>query len=314
MGAVLRVLVTGARGFLGGHLVPRLRHRHQVVTVGRMPLPGSSRHIEGDLEDGRVLELLSREEPDCVVHLAASTDADFCEEHPATAERSNAEIPARLASAVARSCVRVLQVSTDLVFDGERAPYGESDPAAPISVYGRTKLEGERAAAEVLGERVCVARLALIYGPRATAQSRPSFVERLIERASRGERVPLFEDELRTPLYVEDAASALALLLERPAIPRVVHLGGPERCSRLEMGLQALAAFGVPEDRAEPSSRSRSGAKAPRPRDVSLSSSVAVSLGIQSRGLSEGLSSMRRRMERRGFMVGSDIAVPEESP
>jgi dTDP-4-dehydrorhamnose reductase len=215
---------------------------------------------------------------------------------------------------VASRCVRFLQVSTDLVFDGERAPYGESDPAAPISVYGRTKLAGERAAAEVLGERVCVARLALLYGPRATAQSRPSFVERLIERSSRGERVPLFEDELRTPLYVEDAASALARLLERPVIPRVVHLGGPDRCSRLEMGRKALAAFGVPEDRAEPKSRSLSGAKAPRPRDVSLSSSVAASLGLQSRGLSEGLSSMRRRMERPGFMVGSDIAVPEESP
>ncbi|HJS74779.1 MAG TPA: SDR family oxidoreductase [Vicinamibacteria bacterium] len=310
----MRVLITGARGFLGGHLWPTLRDRHQVVTVGRMPLPESSRHIEGDLDDDRVLALLSREEPEAVVHLAASTDADLCEEHPAQAESGNAELPARLASAVARSCVRFLQVSTDLVFDGERAPYGESDRAAPVSVYGRTKLAGERAAADVLGERVCVARLALVYGPRATARSRPSFLERLIVRACRGDRVPLFEDEFRTPLYVEDAASALALLLERPAIPGVLHLGGPERCSRLSMGLRALAAFGVPPDRAEPKSRSRSGAKAPRPRDVSLSSSVAASLGLQSRSLSEGLSSMRLQMERRGFMVGSEIAVPEENP
>jgi dTDP-4-dehydrorhamnose reductase len=309
----VRILITGATGFVGGHLRPRLPGSHRVITVGRKPLPESSRHIEGDLEEDRVLDLLSREAPDAVVHLAALTDADLCEEHPSRANRLNAELPARLASAVDESCARFLHVSTDLVFDGERAPYGESDPAAPISVYGRTKLAGERAAAAVLGDRACVVRLALVYGPRATAGSRPSFVERLVARASRGERVPLFEDEIRTPLYVEDAAAALARLLELPATPRVVHLGGPDRCSRLQMGLRSLAAFGVPLERAEPTSRSSAGMRAPRPRNVSLSSSVAASLGLRSRGLEEGLSSMRLQMERLRFMVGSEIAVPEET-
>jgi hypothetical protein len=78
------------------------------------------------------------------------------------------------------------------------------------------------------------------------------------------------------------------------------------------MGTRALAAFGLASDLALARSRTESGARAPRPRDVSLTSSVALTLGLPSRSLAEGLSSMKREMERRGFMVGSEIAVPEE--
>jgi dTDP-4-dehydrorhamnose reductase len=289
-----------------------LQDRHQVTTVGRGPLADSPRHVQGDLEEGRVLDLLSRTAPDAVVHLAALTDADRCEEQPERARGLNAEVPARLASALARSCRRFVQVSTDLVFDGGRAPYGEADAALPISVYGRTKLEGERGVVSILGERACITRLALAYGPRPSAISRPSFVERMLSSASRGEQVSLFEDEFRTPIYVEDAARALALLVEGPKPPPLVHLGGPDRCSRLEMGTAALNRFGLSSDLARACSRSEIRSLAPRPTDVSLTSSTAIALGLPSRSLAAGLSSMKREMERLGFMVGSEIAVPED--
>ena len=283
-----------------------------MATVGRRPLRDSARHVRGDLEDDRILDLLSRAAPEAVVHLAALTDADLCEEQPERARVLNAEVPARLASAVAKGCRRFIHVSTDLVFDGERAPYAETDPALPISVYGRTKLAGERRVVSILGERASIVRLALLYGPRPTAHSRPTFIERMAAAASRGEKVPLFEDEIRTPLYVEDAAHALALLAEDPSPPSLVHLGGPDRCSRFEMGARALAAFGLASDLAEARSRSEGRARAPRPRDVSLSSSVALALGLPTRSLTEGLSSMKQDMERLGFMVGSKITVPED--
>jgi dTDP-4-dehydrorhamnose reductase len=177
-------------------------------------------------------------------------------------------------------------VSTDLVFDGERAPYAETDEPNPLSVYGRTKLAGERAPAST------VVRLALTYGPRPSVDARPSFVERVIERAFRGERVSLYFDEFRTPIYVEDAARALALLVEDPKLPAIVHLGGPERVSRFEMGSKALAEFGLPSDLAEPRSRLEN-AGAPRPRDVSLTSSHV----FPARGLAEGLAAMRHAMD-----------------
>jgi dTDP-4-dehydrorhamnose reductase len=304
----LRILISGASGFVGGHLWPRLVGRHDLVTVGRRALAGSPFHLRGDLEKKRTLDLLTRAAPEIVVHLAALTDADRCEEQPERALRVNDELPARLATAVEKSCRRFIHVSTDLVFDGENGPYAEGDPAFPASVYGRTKLAGEIGAAAALGERASVVRLALVYGPRPSSSSRPSFLERMLERASSGARVRLFEDEFRTPLYVEDAALAIALLVELPSPPALLHLGGPERCSRFDMGTRALAAFGLASDLAFASSRAAGGRSAPRPRDVSLDSSLARELGLPSRSLGEGLESMRRRRS----MVGSEITVPEE--
>ena len=311
-GVALRILVTGARGFVGGHLWRQLRGRHEVTTVGRRPLPDSERHVRGDLEDDGVVDVLSRFAPEAVVHLAALADADLCEDQRERARAVNAEVPARLATAVAKSCRRFVQVSTDLVFDGERAPYSEADAARPISVYGRTKLAGERAVVSILGERACVVRLALAYGPRPDALSRPSFVERMLASAFRGESLPLFVDEIRTPVYVEDAARALALLLEDRSSPSLVHLGGPDRCSRFELGTRTLATFGLTSELARASSRSDGPKRAPRPRDVSLTSSLALALELPSRSLTDGLSSMKREMERQGFMVGSEVAVPED--
>lgn len=313
-GVGLRILVTGARGFVGGHLWRRLRSRHEVTTVGRSPLPDSERHVRGDLEDDGVVDVLSRFAPEAVVHLAALADADLCEEQGERARALNAEVPARLATAVAKSCRRFVQISTDLVFDGERAPYAEADAARPISVYGRTKLAGERAVGSILGERACVVRLALAYGPRPSALSRPSFVERMVASAFRGESLSLFVDEIRSPVYVEDAAQALVLLLEDRSSPSIVHLGGPDRCSRFELGTRALAAFGLTSELARASSRSEGPKRAPRPRDVSLTTSVARALGLPSRSLAAGLSSMKREMGRQGFMVGSEVAVPEDEP
>lgn len=304
----MRVVITGASGFVGGHLWPRLQSRHDVITVGRRALAGSPRHLRGDLEEKRTLDLLAHAAPEIVVHLAALTDADRCEEQPERALRVNDELPARLSSAVEKSCRRFIQVSTDLVFDGESGPYAEGDPALPVSIYGRTKLAGEKGAAAVLGERTSVVRLALVYGPRPSSSSRPSFLERMLESASHGARVRLFEDEFRTPVYVEDAALAIARLVELPSPPALLHLGGPDRCSRFEMGTRALAAFGFASDLAFASSRGEGGGSAPRPRDASLDSSLARELGLPSRSLREGLESMRRRRS----MVGSEITIPEE--
>jgi dTDP-4-dehydrorhamnose reductase len=265
----MRVLLTGASGFVGGHVLRALEGRHEVALAGR-----------GVVDD------LARAAPEVVLHLAALTDADLCEREPERAVEVNASLTARIASFCSARGSRLIYLSTDLVFDGERAPYSETDEPRPLSVYGRTKLAGERAGVTT------VVRLALAYGPRASAAARPSFIERVVERASRGEKVPLYADELRTPIHVEDAARALILLAEDPTPPALVHLGGPESVSRFEMGRRALAAFDLPAELAEPRSRLEHRG-APRPKDVSLSSARP----FPARGLVEGLSAMRRAMD-----------------
>lgn len=293
-----RVLLTGTSGFLGGHVLEALRARAELVTVGRRRLAGSTRHLEGDLRDERVLAAIEAEAPDAVVHLAAITEPDRCEREPAAAEAMNARLPGRLARRVAGSCRFFLHVSTDLVFDGRGAPYDESAKPAPLSVYGRTKLSGERAVREVLGERATVVRLALLYGARRTPSARPSFAEALVRRAAAGEPVDLFTDQVRSPLYAEDAALALGRLLEMATPPSLLHLGGPETRSRYEMGLAALRVFDLPEALARACLMADRPALAERPRDVSLDASLAEGLGLAGRPLEDGLRAMKLDMGR----------------
>jgi dTDP-4-dehydrorhamnose reductase len=164
--------------------------------------------------------------------------------------------------------VPVAAMSTDLVFDGEHAPHKEEDPARPISEYGKSKLAAE---GPILGLRLgAVVRTSLIYGPPGTHHG--SFLDWMRGSFAEGKSLQLFEDEIRTPLYVEDLIDALLLLVNDP-VKGVWHAGGPERLSRRQMGKEVCAAFGFPESLAVATKLAESTYGAPRPRDVSLDSS-----------------------------------------
>lgn len=281
-GCVKRVLVTGARGFLGSHVMARLASSaHRTASI-----PGR------DVTEAAVAEIA----PDVVVHLGALTNADTCEAEPELARDANVTLTRRIAESARASCRRFVYASTDLVFDGEQGRYAEDDAPRPICVYGESKLEGERVAREVLGDRVLVLRLALMYGPRRDTNARSSFAETMIRRARRGEHVSLFVDQYRSPLYVEDASESIVRLVEAPApTAPVIHLGGPERHSRYEMGKIAFDVLGIAGELARPS-RMADYAGAPRPDDVSFDTALARSLALPSRSFREGVLGFHDRM------------------
>lgn len=256
--AGLRILVTGATGFLGGHVVAALRERgHVVAAVGR-----SAGDPAVDLcAPGMVTAVLQATAPDLVVHLAAMARMADCEREPERARKVNVWLPQRFAE---RFGARLLHVSTDLVFDGAAAPYAESAPVAPLSVYGSTKAEGEQA---VFRHGARVVRLPLLFGPDdhgrgATAALRRAHGERRVST--------LFTNEYRTPLHATDAAHALADLLVDVEGPQVLHVAGPERCSRWELARRFVALHGLDPNLLLPAESQDS----LRPRDVSLLGSV----------------------------------------
>src|SRR5581483_5276147 len=107
-----------------------------------------------DVTDQRaVTAALAASRPAVVIHAAAMADVDACEREPERAEAVNARGTAHVADACASLGARLIYVSTDYVFDGEAGPYREDDPPQPLSVYGRTKLAGERAAAALANVR-----------------------------------------------------------------------------------------------------------------------------------------------------------------
>ncbi|MFQ5789930.1 MAG: SDR family oxidoreductase, partial [Acidobacteriota bacterium] len=181
------------------------------------------------------------------------------------------------------------------VFDGRLSHYCETDEPGPVLEYGRSKLAGEAAARDVLLDRAVVVRLALLYGwGLSQASRRRSFAARMLAEAKRGRSVWLFADQFRSPLYVEDAALGMVLILRTPRVPPLLHLGGPERLSRHQIGLAALEVFGLDPALAKATSMRDVPSRAARPVDVSLDIRRARRLGFDPRGVRQGFEAMRR--------------------
>jgi dTDP-4-dehydrorhamnose reductase len=284
-----RWLVLGGSGFLGVHAVrAALAAGGGVVTASRRPEAPRGAGLAGaraevvDLElEGAAGELVERLAPAVVLNCAALSRGADCELEPRRAARLNAEAPRELARAAAAVGARLVHVSTDLVFDGEprrESGYREEDPARPLSVYGRTKLEGERL---VLEEHpgALVVRLPLLFGPSHGRGLGAS--DSLLAAVARGDTPSLFVDELRTPLDAREAAAALVELGEGTASGRL-HVGGPVRLSRHRLGELVLRAAGLGEaERARAVRavrRSEFELDPPRPRDVSLDTTRARAL------------------------------------
>jgi dTDP-4-dehydrorhamnose reductase len=200
----VKVLVTGARGQLG-----RALERAAALTGYEwtgVDLP------ELDITDrAAVLELIAGRRPDAVINCAAFTAVDVAESREAEALAVNGAAVGHLAEAADAVGAVLVQLSTDYVFDGEAdRAYREDDPVNPLSAYGRTKLEGERAAARA--RRHLIARTAWLYGEGA------NFVEAILAQVAAGrDELRVVDDQTGCPTYAEDLAVALLALLERGA-------------------------------------------------------------------------------------------------
>lgn len=266
-----RWLVTGAAGQLGGHVTARLRAASPGPVLFACTR-GGGRTVAGvhlapvELSD---LDALRRYvaacQPTHVVHVGAMTAVADAHAQPELAQRVNVDAAEALADAAAACGARFVFTSTDMVFDGERALYGEDDPVAPLSVYGRTKAEAERRIREF--PNTLVVRLPLMYGlpiaPRET-----TFVRQLAALRA-GQPLRLFADEFRTPIWLSDAADAL-LAVARGDATGVLHVAGPERLSRYDLLARFAELLGIANPRLTPISRREIEAAEPRPRDLSL--------------------------------------------
>jgi dTDP-4-dehydrorhamnose reductase len=203
--------------------------------------------------------------PSSVVHCAAATDVDRCEEHPDEAYKLNVTTAAAIAGITARSGVRFLYVSTDSVFNGERGHYSETDPPAPLNVYATTKLQGEKEVTR-LNPAATIARVSL-YG--WNAQNKDSLAEWVLKRLTLGKTVPGFSDVFFCPALANDVAEVLLELVDQN-LSGIYHVVGSECISKYEFARRVAAKFAFDPEQVFATHMADAKLKARRPRDTSL--------------------------------------------
>ena len=268
----MRVLLTGASGQLGSYLLKELT-THGIETIAWSgSTRGSLYNVElqpVDLADRDAVAAAFRAaRPDVVIHAAAFARVAECHRDPDRARRINTEGTAQLAQLAGEAKARLLYVSTDLVFDGERGNYTEDDSPSPLSVYGHSKADAEPAVLRL--PRGLVVRVSLMFGPSLVG--RPTFFDEQVTALRTGKPIKLFADEWRTPVSLGTAATAL-VALAKSELSGVLHVGGPERLSRADMGHKLAASLGVTNPTIQSVSRNALPGDEPRPRDTSLNSS-----------------------------------------
>ena len=236
----MRIVILGAGGRLGAALLREYHGKFDVIGFDRSQLDVS------DLSGVR--EKLQKTDFEILINASGFTKVDVCETQPEPAFLINAEAPRVLAEICDQKRARLIHFSTDYVFDGEkRRPYTEEDVAIPISVYGESKLAGEK---NVLAahDRNLVVRVSWVFGP-----DRPSFIDAMIKGAQESERLDAVADKVSTPTYTLDIAGMLSGILndwsKRVPVPDglaatdvrgILHFANTGQCTWQEYAQWAL--------------------------------------------------------------------------
>ncbi|MFF2996095.1 dTDP-4-dehydrorhamnose reductase [Streptomyces sp. NPDC057950] len=246
-----RWLVTGGGGALG-------REVRALLACGQVTAPGRAGL---DITDPRAVRAAVAGH-DVVVNCAAWTDVDGAERAEAAATAVNGTGVRHLALACRRTGARLLHVSSDYVLPGDGTePYSESAPTGPVNAYGRSKLAGERAVAELLPDTGYIVRTAWLYGEHGR-----NFVATVLGLASRGDTVDVVDDQHGQPTWTHDLAGLLvALGRVGDAPPGVYHATAAGRTTWYGLARAAYELSGLDPDRVRPTSSAASARPARRP-------------------------------------------------
>jgi dTDP-4-dehydrorhamnose reductase len=274
----VRWLITGAGGFLGGHLCRELARREATFVAqarNHRPPQVATEYIVSDLSvDGVGTRLIAGVMPHIVVHCAAMTNVDECEKNQGAARRSNALLAGEIADACTQAGAKLVFISTDQLWRNAKPFVGEDEPVDPAGAYGKSKAEGEQLV--LRGPNHLVLRTNFFGSGRPW---RPSLSDQILQALRGGKTFNGFTDVFYTPIEVKmlsrwivDAAQA--------DLHGVYHLGGRDRLSKHEFAVRLARHAGLDAALIRASTVATAGLPAERPREMSLSSAkIAQALG-----------------------------------
>lgn len=298
-----RLLIIGSSGLVGSKIATKSSD-YGFEALGTVNTRGSSfpRVTRLDIVDrDATIQLVKETQPKAVINTAALTNVDYCESHKDEAARINVDGVRNLADAARQSTARLVQVSTDFVFDGAFGHYDEQDTPHPLNYYGQTKLDAEKIVSQL--PDYAIARPSVVYGwrPPHTADTvsdslKPmNFAMFVLDRLKRKEIVKAVRDQYSSPTYADNLADAL-LKLARLSSNGIYHTAGRSCLSRYEFASKLTELFGYPSGMVQPVFSSDFRQLAERPKYSCLRVKKAEDeLGMRFLTADEGLTAMRKQ-------------------
>ncbi|MCW5900657.1 MAG: SDR family oxidoreductase [Flavobacteriales bacterium] len=312
----MRILITGSNGLLGQKLVAALRNDPEVELTAtsrgadRSPEPLGDRYRSMDITvRSEVDAVFGGVKPEVVVHTAAMTNVDACELDPAACQAQNVTATKHLVDAAKRCGSHFIHLSTDFIFDGEAGPYREEDEPAPLSVYGRSKLDSERLVMEAGLEKWAIVRTIIVYGV-APGLSRSNVVLWAKGALEKGEPIRVVDDQWRMPTLAEDLADGCIRIAKRHATG-IFHLSGPDGMSILELVRRVGTFFGLDTSVVTAIKSDSLGQPAKRPpRTGFVLDKARRVLGYAPRSFEEGLAVVSGQLDQRIPRPASNLRSP----
>ena len=259
----MKILITGAFGQLGTAIYNNFTEDMEIIRTGRV-VPKSETGIVLDIRDKIYLkECINAVSPEIILNLAAMTDVDSCELNPHIAKEINIAGVQHLCDSFDG---KIIQLSTDYVFDGENGPYSECDNVNPISIYGKTKLASEKILMDKDPNHLIV-RGNVIYDNTPNTQS--SFLNWVVHSLENNKQIKVVDDQINNPIWAQSMAEILKLCIENN-MSGIVHWGGADYLNRYEFSLKIAKKYELDEKLIEPIKTTDLKQAAPRPLNSGL--------------------------------------------
>lgn len=290
-----KILITGGSGLLGSNIAKLATSKFEVyATYNKNKVSIEDVHFfQADLTKKEELVKIEHIKPDFIIHCAALTNVDYCEDHPNEAYAHNVLASVNIAEISRKIDAYLIYISTDSVFDGEKGDYREDDAPNPINVYGKTKLEAEQRISSI-HTHSCVVRTN-IYG--WNKRDKFSLAEWMLDKLINNEELPALKDIYFSPILVNDFSKILFKLQDKN-YKSIIHIAGSESCSKLDFAYRIAEVFGLDNSLIKPISIHKLGLKAPRGANASLNISKAEKI-LKERlpKVKDGLKKMKKLWE-----------------
>jgi dTDP-4-dehydrorhamnose reductase len=289
----IELLITGASGLLGHRIVELAKNDYVVVPIHNTK-PLNSNSLKVDItRTTEILSLFHKLKPYAIIHTASETNVDKCETEKEHAWKTNVEGTRNIALACSKLGAKLVYISTDYVFDGEKRCYKESDKPNPINYYGLTKFEGEK---QVMlnCKDYAILRTSVLYGWHPWKQN---FATWIISKLGQQQEIAVVEDHYNTPTLADNLAKMTVEVVEKD-LRGLYHTSGSERISRYEFAKQIAKTYNLNSDLIKPVKMCQLTAWiAKRPKDSSLNTSkIQKKLKTKPLNITEGLNKMKEEM------------------